>query len=92
MDPPCACQWTPPFERRNMAPLANGPPLWKEETWPGPLTRGGGAVVGIFSCLKCSVLVQKWLVLLADTTKYLCENAVGGGGDANTMTSFWAHF
>ena len=40
--PPCACQWTPPFERRNMAPFANGPPLSKEETRPGPLTLGGG--------------------------------------------------
>ena len=41
--PPCACQWTPPpFERRNMAPFANGPPLSKEETRPGPLTWGGG--------------------------------------------------
>ena len=47
--PPCACQWTPPFERRNMAPLANAPPpppLSKEETWPGPLTRGGGVLLG----------------------------------------------
>ena len=32
MDPPCQCP--PPLERRNMAPLANGPPLSKEETWP----------------------------------------------------------
>ena len=39
---PCACQWTPPFERRNMAPFANAPPLSKEETRPGPLTWGGG--------------------------------------------------
>ena len=31
--PPPPCQWTP---------HANGPPLSKEETWPGPLTRGGG--------------------------------------------------
>ena len=30
MDPPCACQWTPPpsLERRNMPPpFVNGPPL-----------------------------------------------------------------
>ena len=31
----------PPFERRNMAPFANGPHLSKEETRPGPLTWGG---------------------------------------------------
>ena len=42
--PPCVCQWTPPFERRNMAPFANAPPLSKEETRPGPLTWGGGVV------------------------------------------------
>ena len=29
MDPPCQCP-PPPLERSNMAPLANGPPLWKE--------------------------------------------------------------
>ena len=34
MDPPC--QWPPPLERRNMAPLANGPLLSKEETSPPP--------------------------------------------------------
>ena len=43
--PPVRVSMDPPFERRNMAPLANPPPLSKEETWPGPLTRGGGAVV-----------------------------------------------
>ena len=48
--PPCACQWTPPFERRNMAPLANGPPLSKEETRPGPLTR-----VGDGSSMACAL-------------------------------------
>ena len=26
MAPPCACQWIPPLERRNLAPLANAPP------------------------------------------------------------------
>ena len=35
MDSPCACQWTPPFERRNMAPLANAPP-------PPPARHGPG--------------------------------------------------
>ena len=34
MDPPC--QWPPLLERRNMAPLANGPLLLKEETCPPP--------------------------------------------------------
>ena len=34
MDLPC--QWPSPLERRNMDPLANGPPLLKEETAPPP--------------------------------------------------------
>ena len=32
------CQWNPPFQRRNMAPLPNGPPLSKEESRPLPRT------------------------------------------------------
>ena len=63
MDPPCACQWTPPFER--MAPLANGPPLSKEETWPGPLTRGGGwyeasALAGRVNCVIYKQFMWVW--------------------------------
>ena len=44
LTPPLPCQWTPhanapPFlERRNTAPLANGPPVPKEETCPPPQT------------------------------------------------------
>ena len=61
MAPACPCQWTPPFERRNMAPLANAPPpLLKEETQPGPLTWGGGGtnvvlVVGVHTGLHTAV-------------------------------------
>ena len=42
---PCACQWTPPFERRNMAPFANAPPpSRKKKHGPGHWHGGGGVV------------------------------------------------
>ena len=43
MDPPCACQWTPPpFERRNMAPLANSPPPLERRNMARAIDTGGG--------------------------------------------------
>ena len=42
MDPPCACQWTPPFERRNMAPLANAPPPLERRNMARAIDTGGG--------------------------------------------------
>ena len=40
--PPCACQWTPPFERRNMAPFANAPPPLERRNTARAIDIGGG--------------------------------------------------
>ena len=44
--PPCTCQWTPPFERRNMAPFANAPPPLERKNMAQAIDTGGGGVVG----------------------------------------------
>ena len=58
MDPPCACQWTPPLRKKKHAPPCQRPPPLERRNMARAIDTGGGGGAGTKLCMVHEQCVQ----------------------------------